>query len=161
MTLNFPHLYSMSKPHYKPLKKRPHGCCLYLSLILLESLKRLGNYYELSMLYLSFWECHIHAIESEWSPLEIYPVRFWNWFESISMIFDDSVRMVFELCIDLLISYLWDDLRLLKVVHILSVWHELNWIIAWGQASFSMGWFDVTCFVQFYLGLFSLFLSRK
>ena len=41
--------------------------------------------------------------------------------------------------------------NLLKVVHILSVWHELKLIIAWGQASFSMGWFDVTHFVQFYL----------
>ena len=27
--------------------------------------------------------------------------------ESLNMIFDDGVRMVFELCIDLLISYLW------------------------------------------------------
>ena len=42
-------------------------------------------------------------------------------FEGININLNDSVNMVFELCFDLLISYLWDDLSLLKVVHILSV----------------------------------------
>ena len=49
------------------------------------------------------------------------PGKVLDSFEGMSMIFDDSVRMVFELCIGLWISYFWDDLSLLKVVHILSV----------------------------------------
>ena len=102
MAKYIPHLYVLSKPHYKPMKKDLMVVRLYLSLIFLESLKRFGNFYEFALLYLS--------IESP-NPRYLSEVHHLNLsgkvvdsFDSMSKNCNDCVRMVRKLYVDFLIS---------------------------------------------------------
>ena len=148
----FPTLILCPWPHYKPMKKGILIIVVYVKEFL-EVLARFGNLYVsilnfdwIEWISITFWvrEFHININTSG----EVLELRR-HWF-MVLWLCDDSnwvLKVIWEwdpCCWEFYLLYLCD-------------FGELYLIIAWGQASLSMWYFDVSCFSMFYSCILSPF----